>query len=140
MSSSKRPASQLSLVMSHTASANIFTALTGGTVAFQLALVAGAPWGALTQGGRVKGVLPGPARLVALFSAALLLGFIWIVRARAGTPSRCRRAIWAVVAYCALGVVANAATPSPAERALWLPVVAIMLVTSLHVARRPDPA
>ena len=44
--------------MTHASSANLFTALTGSVVAFQLALVAGAPWGGLTQGGRVSGALP----------------------------------------------------------------------------------
>lgn len=124
--------------MTHASSANIFTGLTGGVVAFQLALVGGAPWGALTQGGRFSGVLPMGARAFALFSGALLALFIVLVRARAAPTARFRRAVWGVVAYCALGVLANAATPSPAERALWLPVVAVMFLTSLHVARRAD--
>lgn len=123
--------------MTHTGSANLFTVLASGTLVFQLALVAGAPWGTLTQGGRVAGALPSAARILALLSAALLGWFIYVIRARASTPPRLPRAAWVVVAYCALGIVANAATPSAAERALWLPVVAIMFVTSLHVARRP---
>jgi ABC-type dipeptide/oligopeptide/nickel transport system permease subunit len=124
--------------MTHTASANVFTGLTGAVIAFQLALVVGAPWGALTQGGRFNGVLPAGARVFALCSAALLALFIVLVRARAHPNARFRRAVWGVVAYCAVGILANAATPSPAERALWLPVVAVMFLTSLHVARRPD--
>lgn len=124
--------------MTHTFSANLFSALTSAVVAFQIAIVAGAPWGALTQGGRVSGVLPTGARLFALFSAALLIFFIYLVRARAASSARYRRGIWGVVAYCALGIVANAATPSAAERMIWLPVVFAMFVTSLHVARRPD--
>lgn len=125
--------------MTHATSANIFTGLTGAVIAFQLALVGGAPWGALTQGGRVSGVLPPGARAFALFSATLLALFIVVVRARANPTARFRRAVWGVVAYCAVGIVANAITPSPAERALWLPVVAGMFLTSLHVARRPQP-
>ncbi len=116
-------------------SANIFTLLAGAATLFQLALVLSAPWGALTQGGRVAGILPLPARLIALASAVLLLGFIYVVRARAASPPRFRRVTWGVVAYCALGILANAATPSATERALWLPVVTIMFLTSLHVAR-----
>ena len=123
--------------MTHAFSANLFSVLPSAVVAFQLALVAGAPWGALTQGGRVSGVLPAGARFFALFSAALLLFFIFLVRARAAPAARYRRAVWGVVAYCALGIVANAATPSAPERMLWLPVVFAMYVTSLHVARRP---
>jgi len=73
---------------------------------------------------------------VALLSAALLALFIVLVRARAAPPGRFRRAIWIVVTYCAVGIIANAATPSAAERALWLPVVTGMFLASLHVARR----
>jgi hypothetical protein len=120
--------------MTHASSANLFTLLAGGTLAFQLALVAGAPWGILTQGGRVSGVLPGAARVLALVSATVLGWFIYVIRARADTPPRFPRAAWVVVTYCAFGVVMNAATPSAAERALWLPVVALMFATSLHVA------
>lgn len=123
--------------MTHTASANIFSVCTGGVVAFQLALTAGAPWGALTQGGRVAGVLPVGARAVALLSAVILSFFIVVVRARAARTARFPRVVWVVVAYCALGIIANAATPSPAERALWLPVVSLMCLTSWHVARQP---
>jgi hypothetical protein len=39
-----------------------------------------------------------------------------------------------VVAYCALGCLANAAMPSRRERQLWLPVVIAMLICSLAVA------
>lgn len=126
--------------MTHAFSANVFTALGGAVVAFQCALVAGAPWGALTQGGRVSGSLPASGRAVALLSAALLALFILLVRARATPAARFRRAIWIVVAYCAVGIVVNAATPSSAERALWLPVVTGMFFSSLHVARRRPAA
>ncbi len=125
--------------MPHAFSANVFSVLTAVVVAFQVALVAGAPWGALTQGGRFVGALPPSARAIAAFSALLLLAFIGIVRshARAERPARFPRAIWVVVAYCALGMVVNAITPSMWERALWLPVVMLMFASSLHVARRP---
>ena len=93
--------------------AHAFTALTGIVIAFQLALVAGAPWGRLTQGGRVDGPLPPGARAVALFSAVLLAVFIHMVRARAASPPRFARAVWGVVAYCAVGIVANAITLTP---------------------------
>jgi hypothetical protein len=127
--------------MTYASSANVFTWLAGATTLFQLALVAGAPWGTLTQGGRFAGALPFRARIIALISAGLLLAFIYLVRIRARShpPARFRRAIWIVVAYCALGIVANALTSSSAERALWFPVVSVMFLASLHVARRPEP-
>lgn len=131
-------------MISPAVSANIFTALAGATSLFQVALVAGAPWGALTQGGRSTGALPTEGRLIAAVSALLLLLFIHIVRAHAGLrepvrPPRFPRLIWVVVAYGALGIAVNAITPSAAERAVWLPVVTLMFVTSLHVARRRWP-
>jgi hypothetical protein len=122
--------------MRSTSSARLFSVLGGGVSLFQLALVAGAPWGALTQGGRVPGVLPIHARLLALLSAIALVGFVHVVRSHAAGRRHYPRAIKVVVAYCVLGVVANAATPSSAERQLWLPVVTLMLLTSAHVARR----
>ncbi len=117
-------------------SARIFVALAGLTTAFQLALVAGAPWGALTQGGRFPGTLPVGARALAALSAVLLVAFSVIVRTHGrAQPLRFPRLIWVVVSYCALGILVNAATPSSAERILWLPVVTLMFLSSLHVAR-----
>jgi hypothetical protein len=129
------------VTMPHAFSANVFSVLAAGTTVFQLALVVGAPWGALTQGGRIIGALPPSARAIAALSALLLLAFVSIVRAHARTDfaPRYPRAIWIVVAYCALGVLANAVTPSPSERALWLPVVILMFASSLHVAKHPRP-
>jgi len=123
-----------------TRAATIFTALAVIVGAFQLALLVGAPWGFLTWGGRVPGRLPASMRAAAVVSALLMVGFALLVRARAGlvTPAwqaRARRPAWFVVAYCAVGVVANAVTPSPWERIVWLPVVSAMLFCSLVVAR-----
>lgn len=109
------------------------------TLAFQLALAAGAPWGHLTWAGRFPGRLPNTMRGVALASAILLGLMALIVAARAGIAapqwsSASATLIWMVVGYCALGVVANAVTPSRSERRLWLPVAGVMLVSSLVVA------
>lgn len=124
--------------------ARVFTFCAVGVIAFQLALVGGAPWGALTQGGGAPGALSAQARAVAAVSAALLFGMALVVRARAGLlaapwATRLARLVWLVVAYCGLGVLVNAATPSAAERQLWLPVVLVMLACSLRVARSAAP-
>lgn len=107
--------------------------------AFQVALVLGKPWGELTQGGRFKGRLPPWARGVAGASALLLGGFAAVAAARAGLAFSglgvaADWLMWIVVAYCAVGTVLNGITPSPRERRLWLPVVAVMLLTSVVVA------
>jgi hypothetical protein len=109
------------------------------TIAFQLALAAGAPWGTLTWGGRFPGRLPTTMRAVAMFSALLLSAFGAIVAGRgellpAGWVPQSGTWIWLVVAYCAVGVLANATTPSTWERRVWLPIVLGMLGSSLVVA------
>ena len=122
-----------------TVAACTFLALDAVVVVFQLALTAGAPWGRLTMGGKFPGRLPAGMRVVSLASAILLVGFGLTVSTAVGFTfpggeALGRKVTWLVVAYCALGVVANAATPSRWERILWLPVVSLMLVCSLVVA------
>jgi hypothetical protein len=116
-----------------------FVIATTMTILFQMALACGAPWGEWTLGGRHHGVLPGRWRLVPVVSIVLLAAFAAVVAARAHLAfpewhGRSMSLIWVVVAYSALGCVANAATRSPRERRLWLPVVCVMLVTSAVVA------
>lgn len=115
---------------------------TAAPSAFQLALVAGAPWGELTMGGAFPGQLPPRMRVAAFGSACLLVAFGAIVAARAGLAfPRWRRAsqwlIWLVVAYAVVGVVLHVVTPSARERAVWLPVVLGLAVCALVVARAP---
>lgn len=117
----------------------LFILLTTFTIGFQLALVSGAPWGEWTMGGQIRGVLPGIRRCISAVSALVLLGFIMVVASRSGLALPGLRElsnslIWVVVAYCLLGCVANAITPSTRERRLWLPVVILLLATSLFVA------
>lgn len=117
----------------------LFTLLACVVSLFQLALVCGASWGEFTLGGRWKGSLPAPVRLVPLLSLTLLAGFSAVLLSRAEVvlpaPQEISRPLaWVVVAYCAIGTVANAATPSWRERRLWLPVALAMLGCSLVVA------
>jgi hypothetical protein len=125
--------------MTTAVAAYVFTALVVVVAAFQVALAMGMPWGELTWGGRFPGRLPGYMRGGAVASAALLLGSALVVGARAGVflpqwEPISRTAVWGVVAYCALGVLANAITPSRRERAVWLPVALVLLVCSVLVA------
>lgn len=125
--------------------ATIYILLTALVVAFQLALVAGAPWGELTMGGAYPGRLPPAMRGAALASALLLATMAGVVAARAGLAlprwrSAARRLIWGVVAYGLVGVALNAATPSARERAVWLPVAFALAACALLVARNPSVA
>ncbi|MDP2371367.1 hypothetical protein [Rhodoferax sp.] len=126
--------------MNPTIAARLFGALIGATVAFQLALALGAPWGHLAWGGAYAGALPTTMRLASLASVTLLLALAAVVLIRAGmTGLRWKPAstklVWLVVAYCGLGVIANAMSPSFWERVIWVPVTLTLLACSLVVAR-----
>src|SRR5688572_9099213 len=108
-------------------------------IAFQIALAAGAPWGAFAMGGAFPGQFPPALRIAALIQAALLLAMAAVVLARAGVIlpgwSRVSRwLIWFVVAFAALSLVLNLITPSAGERAIWAPVAFLLLISSSLVA------
>lgn len=100
-----------------------YLALTTFTVLFQLALVAGAPWGRFTQGGMHAGVLPKQGRFLALFSAVLLVWFALGVAQQSWVG-------WLATGYLALGLVMNSLSKSVSERMLWVPVIAGMLLSA----------
>lgn len=110
-----------------------------GVIAFQLALAAGAPWGAYAMGGAFPGQFPPQLRVAAVVQAVILALLSLVVLARAGIAlpkwSRAsRRWIWVVVVFSAISLVLNTITPSAGERAIWVPVALIMLVSSVIVA------
>lgn len=120
--------------------ARIFSVLIACTVLFQLALAGGMPWAEVAWGGAYRGMLPVPMRFVSLGAVVILLLQAYVVLVRAGLITSkwfqlSRKLIWAVVAYAALGIVANAASPSYWESVIWVPVTLLMFVTSLIVAR-----
>jgi hypothetical protein len=120
--------------------ARIFAGLMGGTSLFQLALAAGMPWAEVAWGGAYQGTLPIPMRFASLGSVAILLFQAYVALVRAGLiaskwSSLSRKLIWVVVAYAALGILANAASPSFWETVIWVPIALLAFVTSLIVAR-----
>ncbi|MDP1879227.1 MAG: hypothetical protein Q8M17_16895 [Actinomycetota bacterium] len=124
--------------LSSLASARAAAAVIAVVMAFQLALVLGAPWGDFTQGGAYSGTLPAVGRVVAGISF-LLLGLMAVsLLARAGegplrSAPRVMVAIlgWLAVVYLALAIVVNLATPSMGERLIWAPVSAVAFVLAL---------
>lgn len=106
---------------------------------FQLALACGAPWGSLAMGGLFPGSFPPVMRLLALVQMGVLAGFAVIVLSAAGViltewHAISRDAIWIVVAFCVLSVIANLATRSKWERRIWAPVAVILAFCSSVVA------
>lgn len=117
----------------------IYGVVSIGVIAFQLALAAGAPWGAYAMGGAFPGQFPPQLRVAAVVQAVILALLALVVLARAGIAlpkwSRAsRRWIWVVVVFSAISLVLNTITPSAGERAIWVPVALIMLVSSVIVA------
>ena len=117
----------------------LYTIISSGVVAFQIALAAGAPWGAFAMGGAFPGQFPPALRIAALIQAALLVGMAAIVLARADLIlprwSRISRwLVWIVVAFAALSLILNLITPSTGERAIWAPIAFLLLISSSIVA------
>lgn len=122
-----------------TMAAKIFAGAAALVIAFQIALALGAPWGELTMGGGMTGVLPAPMRLAAGLQALVIGGCIVVVLARAGVlraaPGRGLKGLaWAVAALFAISLVLNLITPGAWERALWAPVALVLFATALRVA------
>ena len=121
----------------------LYAVLSVGVVAFQIALAAGAPWGAYAMGGAVPGQLPPALRIGALVQAALNVGMAAVVVSRAGLiltrwARVTRWLVWVVVAVTAMSLVLNLITPSAGERAIWVPVLVLLLASSVVVAVK-DP-
>jgi hypothetical protein len=116
-----------------------YTIISLAVIAFQIALAAGAPWGAFAMGGAFPGQFPPALRIGAVVQAVLLLAMAAVVLARAGVilPGWSRVScwlIWFVVAFAALSLVLNLITPSAGERAIWAPVAFLLLTSSGIVA------
>jgi len=117
----------------------LYAIITLAVVAFQIALAAGAPWGAFAMGGAFPGQFPPAMRIAAIIQAALLIGFALVVLARTSIilPKWLRASrwlAWVVVAFSALSLILNLITPSAGERAIWAPIAFIMLISSGVVA------
>ena len=117
----------------------LYTGVGVGVVVFQVALAAGAPWGAYAMGGAFPGQFPLVLRIAALAQAAVIAGMAVVVMSRAGLVlaewSRVTRwLVWFVVAFAAVSLVLNLITPSARERVVWAPVALLLLASSAVVA------
>jgi len=117
----------------------IYAIVTFGVVAFEIALAAGAPWGAYAMGGASPGQFPPALRIAAIVQAVLQAGMAAVILARAGLvlPGWSRVShwlVWIVVTLTALSLVLNLITPSAGERAIWAPTLSLLLLSSLIVA------
>ena len=125
-------------------SALIYGVVSLGVIAFQLALAAGALWGAYAMGGAFPGQFPPELRVAAIVQAVILalLALLVLARADIALPKWSRASrwlIWVVVAFSAISLVLNTITPSAGERAIWVPVALVMLICSVIVAVSKTP-
>jgi hypothetical protein len=112
-------------------------------MAFQIAVAAGAPWGAYTQGGQHHGVLTTHGRVLAGLSVLLLLVMAFSLLARVGqgpfkrvARRRLRLLYWFTTIYAGLSVVLNLITKSTVEREIWAPVSIVLFALVLFTMRR----
>jgi hypothetical protein len=112
----------------------IYSMMIFGVIGFQIALILGAPWGRLTQGGRIEGPLPWSGRLAAAASIVLLIGMALAVLSADGRwPHWPFWTGWMAVAVNAASMVLNWITPSARERALLGPIMTVMLGLAVAV-------
>ncbi len=108
--------------------------LLAGPGAFQVALVAGAPWGAAAWAGQAPGVLPTSLRIASAASVLVPGGIAALVATDRLGPTARRRLLIGASLLMVLGIVANVATQSPVER-LWAPVRATLAVRLWRMRR-----
>lgn len=105
-----------------------------GVIGFQIALIAGAPWGRITQGGKHEGALPLSGRVAAFVSIFILAAMAGAILSVAGLwPNWPRWTGWAALGVQALVTLVNWITPSKPERMLWGPVETVLLAMAAVV-------
>ena len=96
-------------------------------IVFQVCLIAGAPWGKITQGGKWPDVLPLPGKAIAFVSIFILLFMGAASLSAAGLVLELPGwTIWAALAIQSVSMLLNWITPSAPERRLWGPITSIM--------------
>ena len=107
---------------------------------FQIALVAGAPWGEYTMGGQHPGKLPGQFRITAAVSAIIMIAQSGHYLAQAGilspalSPFQNTIVNWFWFGFAVLGLIVNSISRSKKERNTWVPVLPVSTICTLLVA------
>ena len=103
-------------------------------IGFQVALILGAPWGRVTQGGQVEGPLPTRGRIIAALSIAILTAIAMALLSADGRwPNWPNWTAWCAIAVLSISTVLNWITPSSAERKLWGPIMTLMLTLAIAI-------
>lgn len=102
-----------------------FAVFACGAGLFQVALAAGAPWGAAAWGGAHDGVLPPALRAGSAVAALVWAGVAAVAAGRLLGPVGRRRLLLGAAVYTTVGIVMNAASPSGLERSVRVPATAV---------------
>lgn len=103
-------------------------------IGFQIALILGAPWGRITQGGANDGALPSTGRVIAGVSIILLLGMIFAMTSISGEwPFWPRWTGWVTVGINGIMCLLNWITRSQPERYIWGPITTVILTLVLMI-------
>lgn len=114
--------------------ARLYALIIAIVIVFQCCLIAGAPWGHLTQGGQQLGKLTMAGRVMAFVSIPLLLGMGGSIMSAAGlSPAWPVWSWWLALGFQALITLLNWITRSVAERKLWAPITSVMLGLAAYV-------
>ena len=112
----------------------MYAAISVGAICFQIALIFGAPWERLTQGGKHDGALPRRGRFAAAASIILLILMGAAILSVAGYwPNWSRWNGWVATGVSAVSCILIWITLSAAERLLWAPITTVMLGLALAV-------
>ncbi|MGD8718864.1 MAG: hypothetical protein PVH29_08580 [Candidatus Zixiibacteriota bacterium] len=104
---------------------------------FQVALIAGMPWGAAAWGGGNE-VLPLEYRIASASSIIIYVLMAWIAGKRVAKPESkgFRIAAWIIFAFFCLNVIMNVISPSGWEK-IWAPVALVLAWAFFIVAKGP---
>lgn len=121
------------------AAAVLVAALLAGVAVFQIALVAGAPWGDHAYGGRAEtdsGRLRPTHRMMSAAAVPLLLFSAVVVLARANVVAwlPAEGWVWVVFAFLVLNTLANLSSSSRIERLVLGSITAVAAIATLLVA------
>ncbi len=118
------------------AAAVIATLVLAGLAVLQALVAAGRPYGRFVWGGRHE-TLPTGLRIGSAVSIVLYLAIAAVLIARSTGPGSTfvRVAAWVICAYMVLGTGLNAISRSPSERTVIAPLVGVLAVCALIIAR-----
>lgn len=120
----------------------LIVAILVGLSVFQVLLIFGAPLGKFAWGGQNE-VLPTCYRIGSVVSIAIYVFTGWILMSKAEIGRlKSNRFInvasWVLAGYFCLGILMNLASRSNSERLVMVPVVTMLALASLYLAKKHE--